>query len=653
MSGKIPQAFIDDLLARVDIVDIIDGRVKLKKTGRNYSACCPFHKEKSPSFSVSPDKQFYYCFGCGASGNAIGFVMEHDHLSFPETVNLLAGQQGLDVPRETNLHAHREPDYSELYQLTADAVTFYQQQLASHAQSARATQYLMQRGLDSNICQQFSIGFAPPGWDNLKTALAATTEKEKQLLTTGILVENEDKQTVYDRFRDRIIFPIRDSRGRFIAFGGRVLGNEKPKYLNSPESPIFHKGRELYGLYEAKQANRTLKQVLVVEGYMDVVALAQHGINYAVATLGTATTLDHMQRLFKVTQEVIFCFDGDDAGRRAAWRALESTLPVMEDGRQARFLFLPQGEDPDSLVRQEGAEQFSLRMREQALSFDHFLFKELESGLDLHTMDGRARLAKLTQPYLVKLPNGLFRQLLLKQLADRTGLEVRYLEEHFSEQQSQHGQAEPVSQPLKTNAQPPQKQASLMQPFGAMSGHNPIAPAIPHQQSQKVPQQRDYYQSTPAPSVISMMSKSSYALRHLLCDPTLAQAVSIPLEKLMRREDTNNDLLLTVLSLLKQTPTLTTTNIIARWYGTEIGRRLFTLANIDSGNTASRAAFLDALQRLQEDDSNILEYKNHIQDLQNKKVTQLNDEQRSMLLTQFHKLRAQKLSTKEPVNEKK
>ena len=347
--------------------------------------------------------------------------MAHDHLSFPESIELLAGQQGLDVPRETTPHAHRGPDYSELYQLTSEAVTFYQQQLSSHTESARATQYLMQRGLDPEICRQFSIGFAPPGWDNVKRGLATTPEQEKQLLTTGILVENEDKKTIYDRFRDRIIFPIRDSRGRYIAFGGRVLGDEKPKYLNSPESPIFHKGKELYGLYEAKQANRTLKQVLVVEGYMDVVALAQHGINYAVAT-GTATTLDHMQRLFKVTQEVI-SFRVDDAGRRAVWRALESTLPVMEDGRQARFLFLPQGEDPDSLVRQEGAEQFNLRMREQALSLDHFLFKELESGLDLHTMDGRARFAKLAQPYL-KAAQRVISTASTETACDRNGLET-------------------------------------------------------------------------------------------------------------------------------------------------------------------------------------------------------------------------------------
>ena len=343
----------------------------------------------------------------------------------------------MDVPREQHGRQEHRPDYSELYQLMSQAADFYQEQLRTAPDAPRVIQYLKQRGLDGQTCKQFGIGFVPKGWDNLQNLLATSNEKEELLLKTGMLVENEENKNRYDRFRERVMFPIRDTRGRIIAFGGRVLGDAKPKYLNSPESPIFHKGQELYGLYEAKKSNRTLERILVVEGYMDVVALAQLGITNAVATLGTATTLEHMQRLFKTTSEVVFCFDGDDAGRRAAWRALESTLPNMKDGRQARFLFLPQGEDPDSMVRQEGSKSFLDRIQSQALSLDTFLFKELEQGLDMHTMDGRARLTKLAQPYLSKLPDGIFKELLLQKLSDITGLDTSKLEAHFQAEKDQ------------------------------------------------------------------------------------------------------------------------------------------------------------------------------------------------------------------------
>lgn len=645
MAGRIPQYFIDDLLTRIDIVDVIDHRVKLKKTGRNYSACCPFHKEKTPSFTVSPDKQFYYCFGCGASGNAVGFVMDHDHLDFPEAVDTLAGQLGLEVPREENPHRQRGPDHSELYNLLDRAVDFYSRQLKQHEQSPRASHYLKNRGLDPQTCQHFAIGFAPPGWDNLKKELATSPEKEQQLITTGMLVNNEDRNTVYDRFRERIIFPIRDSRGRYIAFGGRVLGDEKPKYLNSPESPVFHKGKELYGLFEARQANRKLSRILVVEGYMDVVALAQQGITNAVATLGTATTPDHMQRLFKVVPEVIFCFDGDDAGRRAAWRALESTLSNMQDGRQARFLFLPQGEDPDSMVRKEGSESFIKRIKSQAISLDNLLFRELESELDLTTMDGRARLAKLAQPYLDKLPEGLFRQLLVKKLSDRTGLDTHYLEAHFQESAR--------TRELSTSRPEPETR-NISQKAQVHHGHYEPAPFIDadYEERQYAPEEHLSY-STPEisrrPSTGHLANSArlvtcGYAIRQLLCNPEFAREVSEPFDHLKLENDSDSQLLIDLLTILKKEPSLTASTLIAQWYGTEKGQRLHALAALDHGTTAHRDEFLETLASIRRKaglnhQKNL--YKSLIQSFQNKKPGQINEELRQQFRQHQEALREQ------------
>ncbi len=627
MAGRIPQYFIDDLLARVDIVDVVDQRIKLKKTGRNYSACCPFHKEKTPSFTVSPDKQFYYCFGCGASGSALGFVMDHDHLDFPEAVETLAGQLGLDVPREEGTHKQRGPDHSELFNLMDRAVDFYSRQLKQHAQSPRAIDYLKRRGLDAQTRQHFAIGFAPPGWDNLKNELATSAQKEQQLITTGMLVLNEDHNSVYDRFRERIIFPIRDSRGRYIAFGGRVLGNDKPKYLNSPESPIFHKGKELYGLYEARQANRKLSRILVVEGYMDVVALAQHGITNAVATLGTATTADHMQRLFKVVPEVVFCFDGDDAGRRAAWRALESTLGHMLDGRQARFLFLPQGEDPDSIVRSEGAENFAERIKSQAVSLDNLLFRELEAELDLATMDGRARLAKLTQPYIDQLPDGLFRQLMLNRLAERTGLDARYLQAHFQE-------AVRIEKP---------------EPVAAVPAHQIIAPQddiYSYDSGWSVTPDVDYppcaANFAPAPhrhssfGKTARLSSAGYAIRQLLCNPEFAYEVAEPLSELRLANDSDSQLLIDLLTVLKQEPRLTTAKLIAKWYDTAKGERLKSLAALDHGTVAHPEEFLDTIATIRKNNREADKKSQHSNflsiNLNNRKPSQLDEETRKKYL---------------------
>ncbi len=423
MAGLIPQSFIDDLLDRIDIVDVVDARVKLKKTGKNYSACCPFHDEKTPSFTVSPDKQFYYCFGCGASGTALGFVLEHDRLNFPDAVEELAKMAGVEVPREARDDSPKHKERKSLYDLLDKTDQHFRQQLRHSPAKQHAINYLQLRGLSGEIARDFGVGYAPPGWDNLLKAIGLSEEDKHLLAEGGMLIERPEDGRRYDRFRNRIMFPIRDVRGRVIGFGGRVLGDDKPKYLNSPETPVFHKGKELYGLYEARQAYRQLPRLLVVEGYMDVVALAQFGIRYGVATLGTACGEDHLARAFKYTQEVVFCFDGDEAGRKAARRALENSLSSMTDGRQVKFLFLPDGEDPDTLIRQVGEEKFS-RMIDMAVPLEDFLFDSVADGIDIQSMEGRARLSKRAAPLLHKLPAGVFRELMFANLAQRTGLPI-------------------------------------------------------------------------------------------------------------------------------------------------------------------------------------------------------------------------------------
>jgi len=415
MAGRIPQSFIDELLARTDIVDVIDARVPLKKAGREYKACCPFHNEKTPSFTVSQVKQFYHCFGCGQHGTAITFLMDYEHMEFVEAIEELARRAGLEVPREAGEAAG--PSTLPHYALLERVSGWYQEQLRSHPQAARAVDYLKQRGLTGEIAARFDIGYAPPGWENLATALNADTATHKLLLELGLTIQRDDGKGAYDRFRERVMFPIHDRRGRTVGFGGRVLDNGTPKYMNSPESAVFHKGQELYGLFEARKAVRNLDRILVVEGYMDVVALAQFDINYAVATLGTATTAEHLERLFRAVPEVVFCFDGDRAGRDAAWRALENTLPVLKDGREARFLFLPEGEDPDSLVRKIGKEAFEAQLA-GATHLSEFFYDRLSTTLDTGSIDGRARLVALARPLLARLPDGMFRQLMTERLAE-------------------------------------------------------------------------------------------------------------------------------------------------------------------------------------------------------------------------------------------
>jgi len=416
MAGRIPQDFINDLIDRSDIVEVIGSRIPLKKAGREYKACCPFHGEKTPSFTVSPDKGFYHCFGCGAHGTAIGFLMEHDRLEFVEAVEELAAINGVEVPRDAAATGPVSPT-TPLYEMLDTTSQLFQEQLRKHPS---AVQYLKQRGLDGETVVRFLIGYAPAGWDFLLQRFGGTEDGRDRLLKTGLALRNEDGR-VYDRFRERIMFPIRDSRGRVVGFGGRVLDQGEPKYLNSPETPVFHKGRELYGLYEARRANRKLERLIVVEGYMDVVALACHGISNSVATLGTATTPDHLQRLFRSANEIVFCFDGDRAGRDAAWRALQVTLPELREGRQVRFLFLPDGEDPDSMVRKHGAAAFNEQL-DRSVPLSEYLLQHLKEATDVRSMDGQARLAELARPLLNRIPPGIYRELLLDRLAQEVGL---------------------------------------------------------------------------------------------------------------------------------------------------------------------------------------------------------------------------------------
>jgi len=416
VAGHIPKTFIDDLLARVDIVDVIEQHLALRKQGRDYQALCPFHDEKTPSFTVSRQKQFFYCFGCGASGSAIGFLMDYAHMAFPDAVAELAGRVGLRLPAGQAETAHTA-SAAPLYDHLAAAQRYFARQLRAHSAAAQAIEYLKRRGLSGAITAAFGIGYAPPGWDNLLRALGSDPATIAALAEAGLLVARDGGH--YDRFRDRIMFPIHDHRGRVVGFGGRVLGDGEPKYLNSPETPVFHKGRELYGLHRARQCGAAARRLLVVEGYMDVVALAQHGIDNAVATLGTATTGEHLERLFRATPHIVFCFDGDPAGERAAWRALEAALPLLRDGRSVGFLFMPAGEDPDSWVRKAGPEPFQDEEAPRPLL--EFLFERLSAQVNLATVDGRVRLGQLLEPLRALVPPGALQELMAQRLGDLTG----------------------------------------------------------------------------------------------------------------------------------------------------------------------------------------------------------------------------------------
>ena len=430
MTGRIPQPFIDEVVARSDIVEIIGARVPLKKAGREFKACCPFHNEKTPSFWVSPDKQFYHCFGCGAHGTVIGFLMQYEKMEFFDAVADLAQRAGLEMPRETVRTG--ETGGADLHQVMARVARFFEQNLADND---RARRYVSARGIDAEISAKFALGYAPDSWDALLKRFGTGDEERGEILRLGLIIERDTRggeraAGFYDRFRDRLMFPIRDPRGRVIGFGGRIIDQGEPKYLNSPETPLFHKGRELYGLYEARQARADFTRLMIVEGYMDVVRLHQAGITYAVATLGTATTQEHLNKIFRLTSEVVFCFDGDRAGRQAAWRALENSVPHARDGRELKFMFLPDGHDPDTLVAEEGSEAFENRLN-TALPLSEYLIQQLMVDVDLTHVDGRAKLKALAAPLFARMPEGIYREMLADRLAARVGMPAAALKRSF------------------------------------------------------------------------------------------------------------------------------------------------------------------------------------------------------------------------------
>lgn len=461
--ARIPESFIQDLLNRVDIVDVVERYVPLKKAGQNYQACCPFHSEKSPSFTVSPTKQFYHCFGCGAHGTAISFLMEHTGMAFPDAVKDLASGVGMQVPSEESSPAERKAaqqkavaDALDLPAIMQLATRFYREQLKA---SPRAIAYLKKRGLTGEIAAKFGLGYAPEGWQSLEH-IVTDYPKNPALLESGLVIDNESGRR-YDRFRDRIMFPIVSQRGMIIGFGGRVLDSGEPKYLNSPETVLFEKGRELYGLYQARQAIRDAGKVIVVEGYMDVVSLAQFGVNYAVATLGTSTTPTHVQKLLRQTDRVVFCFDGDNAGRKAAWRALENALPLLQDGKALDFLFLPQDEDPDSYVRHFGKERFEQLLDEDAVPLTGFLLSELSSKVDMQSDAGRARLLHSAKPLLSQIEAPALSLMLRSRLAELVGVAQDELDRLFGIRKAKSSKK--LIAPAKTPRQPPSITRQLLQ----------------------------------------------------------------------------------------------------------------------------------------------------------------------------------------------
>lgn len=422
MSGRIPRDFINTVLARTDIVTLIDSRIPLRKMGANFSACCPFHQEKSPSFTVSPTKQFYHCFGCGVSGNAISFLTDYERLNFVEAIETLAAALGMELPNREQPNSN-QPNYFALYQLMSEVSQFYQQQLRQYP---TAIDYLKNRGISGQLAKEFQLGYAPSGWENLQRHLPKTEKLTEQLLTTGLLIHKDDGG-YYDRFRERIMFPIHDRRGNTIGFGGRILGEGQPKYLNSPETILFHKGRELYGLYEARRAERDLHEIIVVEGYMDLIALAQGGIRNVVATLGTATTEENLKTLLRCSSSLIFCFDGDRAGKEAAWRALTTSLPLLNDGVDIRFMFLPDEMDPDEFIRQEGKSNF-IKAISEALPLSEFFFRHLTNQHNLSSLEGKAQLAKPASELLSKLPEGVYRTRMFDRLGEMVKVEAAQLQ---------------------------------------------------------------------------------------------------------------------------------------------------------------------------------------------------------------------------------
>lgn len=592
----------------------MDRRVKLKKAGKNYSACCPFHDERTPSFSVNPERQFYYCFGCGAGGNALGFIMDYERLDFREAVEGLAQSVGLEIPQDdprTGNEAPRDQN-KPLYETLERASKFYERALRQHPERHKVVNYLKGRGLTGEIARDFRIGFAPPGWDNLLQANGSDDTEQDLLMRSGMLVKN-DKGRTYDRFRERVIFPIQDQRGRVIAFGGRVLGDDKPKYLNSPETAVFQKSRELYGLWQARKHPRRIERIVVVEGYMDVIALAQYGIPYAVATLGTSTSETHLERLFRLVPEVVFCFDGDEAGRKAAFRGLEATLPAMQDGRQAKFLFLPEGEDPDTLVRAKGAAYLE-NLFDHADPLETFLFKHLGEGLDLESMDGRARFSKLAAPHLHRLPEGVFKTLMYQALADRTGIDVDSLK----------------------RLQPPPAPRPEVSDSGAS-----LTEAPPPMNPDEPPPEAYLPPDEPAADSLSPSSLNPLhrLLGVLMLKPSLAERVPDSLPSSDGRRD--EALLKAVVAHIRQSPEVTTAALMGFWFGTPEGDFLSALAGRetiedDAGLEALCLALVEKLARHPALDA----ARQQFEALKRKPYGELSQEEKQSLLTLTQEIRA-------------
>jgi DNA primase len=562
MAGKIPQQFIDELISRVDIVDIINTRLPLRKAGRDFMAVCPFHDEKSPSFSVSQEKQFYYCFGCGASGSAISFLMEYEHMDFVEAVHNLASFVNLTVPVDAAADDRPKADYKNLYDILGKVALFYQQQLR-HDTAAQAVEYLKGRGLSGEAAVRFGVGFAPSGWDTLLSHFNNDAASVKLLEQSGMLVKKE-KGGYYDRFRNRIMFPIHDPRGRVIGFGGRATDDSKPKYLNSPETPVFQKGQELYGLHQVKKSHEKLTRMLVVEGYMDVIGLAQYGVNYAVATLGTATTRQHLERLFRLVSEVVFCFDGDRAGREAAWRALEIVLPMMQDGRQAKFMFLPEKEDPDSYIRAAGKADFEA-MIVNSVPLSQFLYGKLEEQADINTIDGRSRLVELARPLIEKIPGKVFHYMMIEQLGEKVHMEAEKLSSLIGE---------------RTN----KKEEPVKRQSGELSGREERG--------------RERLKDTPKGKNPSLVRK---AIRLLLEQPSIAQDIS-DINGIRALNMPGIDLLVQMIELLNKRTEFTSGNLIEHWRGTEEGRALEKLLSWQPEmlNVSLEIEFSDTIKLLNE-----------------------------------------------------
>jgi DNA primase len=536
MAGKIPRPFIDDLLNRVDIVEVIDSRVPLKKKGKEYWACCPFHNEKSASFSVSQNKQFYHCFGCQQSGNAISFLMEYDHMEFVEAIETLAQTMGIEVPYEQG-QAPSAPtqSFDPLYESLEQCSNYYQTQLK---QNPLAIEYLKQRGISGNIARDFGIGFAPQGWNNL-------TGNKKTLTEAGMLIEKESGQP-YDRFRHRLMFPIRDRRGRTIAFGGRVIDPEdNPKYLNSPESPVFHKGSEIYGLFELKKGSNNIDHILITEGYMDVIGLAQHGVKTAVATLGTAINNAQIEKLFRSSKSLIFCFDGDNAGKKAAWRSLEQCLASLKEGRIARFLFLPEGHDPDSYI-QEFGQQAYLNEIDKAATLSQFLFDTLLAECDVSSAEGKAMLLDRLDPYVKQIPLQSLKDQILSRAENLTS----------------------------------DKHDARLQKLLSRGNHN-------HETRIRVPEQT--------------WTPTRLAINLLLQKPALAHGTGNQYE-LSETKIPGIDLLLKILDRIQDEPDISTQNLLQRFQGDEHESHLYQLAAMRpqvEDEASLDKMFQDCLNRLQ------------------------------------------------------